>query len=74
MFKGNAPKSTGGSLGGVGPGNAITPNKEPSAIENFSAKSTQRIKDATSAVTSSPVTPATQIFRYGDSLAHRPKI
>jgi hypothetical protein len=38
---------------------AMTPDKEPSAAENFSAKSTRRIKDATSAVTSSPVAPAT---------------
>jgi hypothetical protein len=38
---------------------AMTPDKEPSAAENFSPKSTQRIKDATSAVTSSPVTPVT---------------
>jgi hypothetical protein len=59
VFKGKAPKSTGGSLGGVGLGNAMTPDKEPSAAENFSAKSTQRVKDATSAATSSPVTPAT---------------
>jgi hypothetical protein len=29
VFKGNAPKSTGGSLRGVGPGNAMTPDKEP---------------------------------------------
>jgi hypothetical protein len=59
MFKGKAPKSIGGSLGGVGPGNAMTPDKEPSAAENFSVKSTRRVKDATSAVTSSLVTPAT---------------
>jgi hypothetical protein len=59
VFKGKAPKSTGGSLGGVGLGNAITPDKEPSAAENFSAKSTLRVKDATLAVTSSPVTPVT---------------
>jgi hypothetical protein len=59
VFKGKAPKSTGGSLGGVGLGNVMTPDKEPSAAENFSAKSTQRVKDATSAVASSPVTPAT---------------
>jgi hypothetical protein len=56
VFKGKAPKSTGGSLGGVGPGNAMTPDKESSVAENFSAKSTQHIKDATSATTSSPVT------------------
>jgi hypothetical protein len=37
-------------------------------------KSTRRIKDATSAATSSLVTLATKIFRYGDSLAHRPKM
>jgi hypothetical protein len=37
----------------------MTPDKEPSAAENLSVKSTQRVKDATSAVTSSPVTPAT---------------
>jgi hypothetical protein len=59
VSKGKAPKSTGGSLGGVGPGNAMTPDKELSVAENFSAKSTRCIKDATSAVTSSPVIPAT---------------
>jgi hypothetical protein len=37
----------------------MTPDKEPSAAQNFSAKSTQRVKDATSAVTSFPVTLAT---------------
>jgi hypothetical protein len=55
VFKGNAPKSTGGSLGGVNLGNGMTPNKEPSAAENFSTKSTWCIKDATSTVTSSSV-------------------
>jgi hypothetical protein len=59
MFKGKVPKSTGGTLGGVGPGNAMTPDKEPRAAENFLAKSTRCIKDATSAVTSSPVALAT---------------
>jgi hypothetical protein len=59
VFKGKTPKSTGGSLGGVGPGNAMTPDKEPSAAENFSVKSTGRIKDVTSAAISSPVAPAT---------------
>jgi hypothetical protein len=59
MFKGKAPKCTGGSQGGVGPGNAMTPDKEATTAENFSAKSTQRIKDATSAATSSLVAPAT---------------
>jgi hypothetical protein len=74
MFKGKAPKSTGGYLGGVGLGNAMTLDKEPSAAENFSAKSTGHVKVATSATTSSPVAPATYIFRYGDGLAHRPKM
>jgi hypothetical protein len=59
VFKGKAPKSTGGSLGGFSLGNAMTPNKEPSAAENFSVKSTRRIKDARSAATTSRVTPAT---------------
>jgi hypothetical protein len=59
VLKGKAPKSTGGSLGGVSPGNATTSEKEPSAAKNFSAKSTQHIKDATSAATSSPITPIT---------------
>jgi hypothetical protein len=59
VLKRKAPKSTGGSLGGVVLGYAMTPNKEPSAAENFSAKSTQRVKDATSATTSSPVALAT---------------
>jgi hypothetical protein len=38
---------------------AMIPDKENSAAENFSAKSTQRVKDATSAAISSPVTLAT---------------
>jgi hypothetical protein len=59
VFNGKAQKSTRGSLGGVGPGNPMTPNKEPSAAENFSVKSTRRVKDATSAVTSSVVALAT---------------
>jgi hypothetical protein len=59
VSKEKAPKSTGGSLGGVDQRKAMTPDKEPSAAENFSAKSTQRVKDATSAATSSPVAPAT---------------
>jgi hypothetical protein len=37
----------------------MTPDKEPSAAENFSEKSTQRIKDATSVATSSLVAPTT---------------
>jgi hypothetical protein len=59
VCKGKTPKSTRGSLGGVGPENAMTPDKKPSAAENFSLKSTQCIKDATSAVTSSRVAPVT---------------
>jgi hypothetical protein len=39
--------------------NAMTPDKEPSAAENFSAKSTRRVKDATSVATSTPVAPPT---------------
>jgi hypothetical protein len=74
VFKGKDPKSTGGSLGGVGPGNAMTHDKEPSVAKNFLTNSTQRVKNATSVATSSPVTPGTSIFRYGDGLAHRPKM
>jgi hypothetical protein len=57
VFKGKAPKSTRGSLEGVSPGNAMMPDKEPNAVENFLAKSTRCVKDATSAATSSPVAP-----------------
>jgi cytochrome c556 len=53
MFKEKALKSTEGSLGGVGRG------KKPSAAENISTKSSPRVKNATPAATSSPVTPAT---------------
>jgi hypothetical protein len=59
VFKGKTPKTTGGSLGGFSPGNAMTPDKEPSVAENFSVKSTWRVKDATSAATSSPLALAT---------------
>jgi hypothetical protein len=38
--------------------NAMTPNKKPSAAENFSTKSSRRVKNATSAATSSLVAPA----------------
>jgi hypothetical protein len=38
---------------------AMTPDREPSAAENFSTKSTQCVEDATSATTSSPVGPTT---------------
>jgi hypothetical protein len=37
---------------------AMTPDRKPSATENFSMKSTRRINNATPAMTSSPVTPA----------------
>jgi hypothetical protein len=59
MFKGKSPKSTGGSLGGVGSGNAMTPDKKPSATKNFSMKSTQCVNNATLAAISSPVTSVT---------------
>jgi hypothetical protein len=59
VFKGKIPKYTGGSLGGVGSRNAMTPDKEPSAAENFSVKFTPCVKDATLAATSSSVTSAT---------------
>jgi hypothetical protein len=39
--------------------NAMTPDKKPNAAENFSPKFSRRVKKATSAVTSSPVTPVT---------------
>jgi hypothetical protein len=68
VFKENAPKPTERSLRGVGK------DKKLSAAENFSPKFSRRVKNATSAVTSSPVTPATKIFRSGDGLAHRPKM
>jgi hypothetical protein len=38
---------------------AMTPGKEPSVAENFPTKSIQCVKDAASAVTSSPVAPVT---------------
>jgi hypothetical protein len=49
MFKEKAPKSTEGSLGRVGK------DKKPSAAENFSMKFSQRVKNATPTMTSSPV-------------------
>jgi hypothetical protein len=49
------------------PQNAMTPDKKPSVAENFSPKFSQHVKNATSVVTSSPVT-------YGDSLVDRPKM
>jgi hypothetical protein len=68
VFKEKAPKSTEGSLGGVGK------DKKTSAAEDFSTKFSRRVKNATPAATSSPVAPVTQIFKYGDGLTHRPKM
>jgi hypothetical protein len=59
VFKERALKSTGGYMRRVGLGNAMTLDKEPSTAENFSVKSTRHVKDATSAVTSSPFAPTT---------------
>jgi hypothetical protein len=56
VFKEKAPKSTRGSLGGVGAGNAMTPDKKPSVAENLSMRFSQRVKNATPAGTSSLVT------------------
>jgi hypothetical protein len=53
VFKEKAPKSTEGSLGGVGK------DKKPSATENFSTKFSRRIKNAMSTMTSPPVAPVT---------------
>jgi hypothetical protein len=53
VFKEKALKSTEGSLGGVGR------DKKPSAVEDFSAKFSRRVKNATPVATSSPVTPVT---------------
>jgi hypothetical protein len=53
---------------------AMTPDKEPSVAKNLLAKSTRLARDNTLVVTSSPVPSATQIFRYGCGLAHRPKM
>jgi hypothetical protein len=53
VFKEKAPKPTEGSLGGV------RKDKKPSAAENFSPKFSRRVKNATSAATSSPVAPVT---------------
>jgi hypothetical protein len=49
VFKENAPNPTEGSFGGVGK------DKKPSAVENFSMKFSQHVKNATSTTTSSPV-------------------
>jgi hypothetical protein len=52
----------------------MTPDKKPSAADNFSIKFSQRIKNATPNVISSSVASVTSIFRYGDGLAHKPKM
>jgi hypothetical protein len=39
--------------------NAMTPDKKPSAAENFTMKFSRHVKNVMSAVTSSPVTPTT---------------
>jgi hypothetical protein len=39
--------------------NAMTPDKKPSTAENFSTKSSRRVKNATPTATSSPVAPTT---------------
>jgi hypothetical protein len=38
--------------------NAMTPDKKPSTVENFSMKFSRRVKNATPVATRSPVTPA----------------
>jgi hypothetical protein len=40
--------------------NAMTPDKKPSAVENFSMKFSRRIKNATLVATRSPVAPTNQ--------------
>jgi hypothetical protein len=50
VFKEKALKSTEGSLGGVGR------DTKPSTAKNFSVKFSRRVKNATLAVTNSPVT------------------
>jgi hypothetical protein len=67
MIKENDPKPTEGSLG-------VGKKKKPITAENFSPKFSRCVKNATSTVTSSLVAPVTKIFRYGDGLAHRPKM
>jgi hypothetical protein len=53
---------------------AMTLDKKPSAVENFSTKFSRRVKNATRDATSSPIASVTEIFRYGDGLAHIPKM
>jgi uncharacterized protein YjdB len=52
----------------------MTPDKKTSTAENFSMKFSLCVKNATSTVTSSSVTPVIKILRYGDGLTHRPKM
>jgi hypothetical protein len=52
----------------------MKPAKKPNATKNFSMKFSQRVKKAMPTVTSSPITPVTYIFRYGDGLANKPKM
>jgi hypothetical protein len=49
VFKEKAPKSTEGSLGGVGK------DKKPSTAKDFSMKFSRRVKNTTSTTISSPV-------------------
>jgi hypothetical protein len=49
--------------------NVMTPDKKPSAAENFSTKFYRRVKNATSVATRSPVALEINLQRYGDSLA-----
>jgi hypothetical protein len=53
VFKEKAPNPTEGTLGGV------SKDKKPSTAENSSTKFSRCIKNATPAVTSSPVAPVT---------------
>jgi hypothetical protein len=53
VFKEEIPKSTEGSLGGVGK------DKKPSTVENFSTKFSRCVKNAMPTAISSPIAPAT---------------
>jgi hypothetical protein len=64
VCKEKAPKSTEGSLGGVGK------DKKPNAAEDFSTKFSRHVKNTTPTAISSPVTPMT----HEDDLADRPKM
>jgi hypothetical protein len=65
VFKEKTPKSTEESLGGVGKKTpksteeslgGLSKDKKPSTAENFYMKFSQRVKNATTTTTSSPVT------------------